>query len=302
MERRKFLTGMATVPFIMKTGLFEDKSTRPGTPSDSLSRVKMSVNAYSFNTMLRSGEMSFVDMMEFAADTGLDAVDMTGYYFSNYPSPPADSEIFEFKRKALQLGIDIPWTGVRNDFVNPDDEARKADRDLVRAWLKVSSKLGASIMRVFAGKDKPAEYSRVEAMSRLIDELKICAGYSQEEGVMIGLQHHNDFLYTSDEIIEVLQQVDSKWLGLILDVGSLHKGDSYMEMRKLAPYASYWFIKEHVYPNGEKTPVNMKKIAEIIKGSNYRGYVSFESLSEGDPKEIVTAMVKDFRIAFQAMS
>jgi len=92
--------------------------------------------------------------------------------------------------------------------------------------------------------------------------------------------------------------VDSKWLGLILDVGSLRKGDSYKEIQKLAPYATYWFIKEHVYPNGEKTTVDMRKIANILIESNYRGYVSFESLSEGDPKEIVVDMVADFRSAY----
>lgn len=297
-KRRTFLSGLAIAPIVFKAGLFKDETGKPAQFSGLSSRVQCSVNAYSFNTLLRSGEMTFFDMLEFASSIGLDAVDMTGYYFSSYPSVPDNNELFEYKRRALQLGIDIPWTGVRNDFVNPDDDARKADRELVRAWLKVSSKLGASIMRIFAGKDKPDEYSRKEAKDRLVNELKICSGYAQDEGVVLGLQHHNDFLYTSDEIIEVLNRVDSKWLGLILDVGSLRIGNSYDEIRKLAPYANYWFIKEHVYPYGVKTPVDMNKIANILKETNYTGYVSFESLSEGDPKVIVSGMAEDFRNAY----
>jgi sugar phosphate isomerase/epimerase len=90
--------------------------------------------------------------------------------------------------------------------------------------------------------------------------------------------------------------VDSEWLGLILDIGSL-RSDTYAEIEKLAPYANYWFIKEYVYPNGTKTKVDMKKIANILATNGYQGYVSFESLSDGDPKELVAQMFHDFKTA-----
>jgi len=45
----------------------------------SFASIQCSVNAYSFNTQLRSGEMDVEDLMEFAAYIGLDAVDLTGY-------------------------------------------------------------------------------------------------------------------------------------------------------------------------------------------------------------------------------
>jgi len=78
-------------------------------------RLQYSVNAYTFNSLLRSGEMTFFDMMEFAATIGLNAVDLTGYYFSDYPNIPADKTLFQLKKKALQLGLNISWTGVRNN-------------------------------------------------------------------------------------------------------------------------------------------------------------------------------------------
>jgi sugar phosphate isomerase/epimerase len=294
MKRRNFLGSVALAPFafgIPRTALSEKE---PGSVMNK-PRVQFSINAYSFNSMLRSGEMTFFDMMEFAADLGMDAVDLTGYYFSNYPQIPPDSELYELKRKALELGLDIPWTGVRNDFVTPDADKRKADRELIHNWLKVSSKLGAGIMRIFTGKDKPEVYSRKIAKDRLIDELRIVVEYAEDSGVILGLQHHNDFLYTAEEIIEVLEKVDSPWLGLILDTGSLHASDPYEEMKMLAPLANYWFVKEHVYPDGKKTPVNMQKIADIIKEDGYQGYVSFETLTEGDSKEALERMVGLFR-------
>ena len=42
----------------------------------------------------------------------------------------------------------------------------------------------------------------------------------------------------------------------------------------------------------------MLKMASLIKRHNFRGYVSFESLSDGDPKEIIKDMVYDFKREF----
>jgi sugar phosphate isomerase/epimerase len=84
--------------------------------------------------------------MEFIASIGLNAVDLTGHFFRSYPEIPQNSDLFRLKRRALELGLNISWTDVRNDFVNPDPDLRKADRDLIRKWLTVLSKLGATII------------------------------------------------------------------------------------------------------------------------------------------------------------
>ncbi len=297
-KRRQLLGVLASTPFLINaTNL---NWAQNGTIVHT-GRLQYSVNAYSFNSMLRSGEMTFYDMMEFAADIGLNAVDLTGYYFPSYPEPPKNDELFQIKRRALELGLNISWTGVRNDFVNPDAESRKADRDMIRQWLMVSSKLGASILRIFAGTHGHDGYTKEEVKDWLVEEFRTCAGYAEEIGVLIGLQHHNNFLYRSDEVIDILKRVNSDWFGLILDVGSLHAKNPYHEIQKLAPFANYWFIKEYVYPNGSKTPIDMKKIASILKHEGYQGYISFESLSDGDPKQIISSMFDSFRNEFEKL-
>jgi sugar phosphate isomerase/epimerase len=293
--RRKLLKGLGVFPFMLCTNNMSVNAR----PKPDAHRIRYSVNAYSFNTMLRNGQMTFSDMMDFAAGIGLDAVDLTGYYFANYPEVPSDAELFQLKRKALKLGLDISWTGIRNDFATPDTDARKADLLLIRNWLTASSKLGAPIMRIFAGTNKHESFSREAVKEWMVEEFKICAKYGAETGVLPALQHHNDFLFTSDEVIEILNRVDSDWLGLILDVGSLRRHDPYSEISKLLPYADYIFIKEFVYINGQATPIDMNRMAAVLHASDYSGYVSFESLSDGDPKEIVTTMFRDFKTAFE---
>ena len=52
------------------------------------SAVKTSLNAFSFAKKLNGGEMSLIQLVDYCADNGFDAVDLTGYYFPitlNYP-------------------------------------------------------------------------------------------------------------------------------------------------------------------------------------------------------------------------
>ena len=259
-------------------------------------RLQYSVNAYSFNDEFRSGQMDLFDMMEFAADIGLNAVDLTAYYFSPYPKLPKNPEIFALKKRALELGLNISWTGVRNNFVTADLEARKRDLKMIKDWLDISSTIGSSILRIFTGRNQPEGYTKEQVKTWLVDAFKDCAQYGAEVGVIAALQNHNEFLFTADEVIDIIERVDSEWFGLILDISGLRTtNDPYAEAEKLAPYANYWFIKEHVYHNQVKIPTDMKLMATMIKRHDFRGYLSFESLSDGNPKKIIKKMLAEFK-------
>ncbi len=249
-------------------------------------KLKLSLNAYSFNDKLRKGEMDLFDLLDFCAEQGFDGVDATGYYFPGYPEVPEDNYIFEFKRKASILGIDISATGIRNDFSNPDIDQRKADIQLIENWIKAASKMGAPLIRVFAGKNIPQDISKKKVINWIIEDLKQCVAIGKENGVMIALQNHNDFIKNSDEVIEIMDGVDSKWFGLQLDIGSFGERDPYLEIQKVAQYAITWQIKEMVIINGQKVPTDYKKVVDIIKDADYRGYLPLETLGEGSEKRI----------------
>lgn len=299
-KRRSVLRSIALAPLVLSSGSILSNTLLDNSLSEikSSARVKFSVNAFTFNKQLRSGSMDFYDMMNFAAELGLDAVDLTGYYFSTYPNIPDDNTIFKLKKRALELGLNITWTGVRNSFITPNKASRVSDIQLIKDWLEVSSKLGASIMRVFPGFGKHKGATRDEVKNWMVEDFKECAIYAEKTGVLLGMQHHNEFLYKADEVLDILKRVDSEWFGLILDIGSVRRGNPYEEISKLAPYANYWFLKELVYVNEIPEQVNMEKIAPILKQNNYQGYISFESLTKGDPKEIVTRMFNDFKNAY----
>jgi len=54
-------------------------------------KLKLGLNAYSFDRPLREGSMTLADAVLFCAQHGVDALDPTGYYFPGYPKVPADT-------------------------------------------------------------------------------------------------------------------------------------------------------------------------------------------------------------------
>ena len=259
------------------------------------SKIKFSLNAYSFNRPLRDGTMTIHDLLEFCFQCNLDALDLTAYYFPGYPAVPPDRLIFDIKRKAFLNGLEISGTGIRNDFTEPDPDKRKADIILIRNWVTCAAKLGAPVIRVFAGKQSPEGFTREQIMTWLVKELRTCADYGSRFGIVVAIQNHNDFIRNADDVLEIIHMVNSDWFGLVLDIGSFRSGDPYEQIARLAPHAVNWQIKENVYMNGVEHKVDLKIISEILKESGYRGYIPIETLGEGDPHQKVIRFLDEVR-------
>lgn len=262
------------------------------------SRIKIGLNAYSFNKPLMAGKMNVHDVIDYCAKQNIDGVDMTGYYFPGYPNVPKDDLIFSLKRHAFLNGVTITGTGVRNDFALTDASSRRGHIQLVKDWVDVAAKLGSDMVRVFAGKELPKGYKFDQVLDWMIPAFQECAEYGKKNGVIIGLQHHDDFLKTADETIRVVKMVNSDWFSVILDVGSLRQGDPYAEIEKLLPYASNWQIKEHVWYGTKKVDIDLPRIRAIIDKVGYRGFTPIEALGEGDPAEVVATFLHKVRKAF----
>src|SRR5262249_54957029 len=100
---------------------------------------------------------------------------------------------------AFQLGVDISGTGVRNDFATPDNDKRAADVKHVKEWIEVAARLGAPVLRVFAGPE-PKERKWDEVAEWLVEDLNKCVEHAEKYGVLIGIQNHWDFLKTSEQV------------------------------------------------------------------------------------------------------
>ena len=286
-NRRSFLKAVtAGIPLVATTAA-SPIITNAGVAPKKPDAVRLSCNLYSFNEPLVNKTMTLEQVLTFCADTGFAAVDPTAYYFPGYPTLPEDSYTYLIKRKAFRLGLDISGTGVRNDFTLPDPTRRKAEIELVRQWIGFAAKLGAPVLRIFAGKNVPAGHSRPEVTNWVVDAIGDCADYAAIQGVMLVLQNHADFIETADHILDIMKQVNSEWLAVNLDIGSFKIGDPYAEIAKVAPLAATWQLKENLFVNGQETETDLNRIVRIVRESGYKGYLPIETLGKGDPRQKV---------------
>src|ERR1700681_540161 len=131
LPRRNFLTRFLSLTAAAAAVAPASVNREPGV------KLKLALNAYSFDKPLRAGSMTLVDVVDFCAQHRVDALDATGYYFPGYPKVPPDDYIYNLKKTAFLNGVQISGTGVRNDFSVPDTAARNSDVRMVKDWIEV---------------------------------------------------------------------------------------------------------------------------------------------------------------------
>lgn len=256
---------------------------------------KLSCNLFSFNQPLMRGAMTLETVMEYCASLGFDAVDLTAYYFPGYPELPRPGYLQKIKKLAFLQGLDISGTGIRNDFTLSEARQRQQNLDLVRQWCGAAALLGAPVLRLFSGKGVAEGFRRETVRDWVVSSLQKSCGFAEEQGIIIGLQNHADFIQTAAQLLDVVERVNSEWLGINLDIGSFNSADPYAEIAQCAPYAVTWQIKENIKPIGRETKTDLRKIVQILKDVGYRGYLPLETLGEGNPKEKVQKFLEEVR-------
>jgi sugar phosphate isomerase/epimerase len=275
-----------------------------------VSHIKLALNAFSFNDALvakgtpEKPAFTLFDLLDWCAVQNIEALDITAYYIPTYPEVPSDEYIYELKRKAFKLGIDISGTGIRNNFASPDPAVRAADVERAKKWIIFAEKLGAPVIRLFAGEiPKGYENKWDEVAGWMIECYKECAAFGAQHGVIIGIQNHGDMLQTADQCIKVAKAVDSKWAGIILDTGNFKVADPYADIAAVIPYTVNWQMKESVLGNTSEVKTDFTRMMKIIKKSGYRGCVPVETLKlvgkvkPYDPFVLVPQIMKELRAA-----
>lgn len=290
LDRRSFTRNMAMAGVAAAAFPITELKEKPASSGSGTNYLKISLNAFSFNDLLLAKKITIDDVLEFCAKLGIEGVDLTGYYFPGYPAAPSDEYIFHVKKKAFRLGIDLGCTGVRNDFTWADPAKRGEEKKLVKEWIEVAQKLGAPGVRIFAGTLSKENFAWEERAKWIVDDIRECADFGKEHGVMLAFQNHYDFVKTASEVEKILKMIDHEWVGLMLDIGSYRSPDPYKDISSTAGYAITWQMKEKVFINDTQVEADYEKIIDIVKKCGYRGYLPLETLGQGDPYKKVEAL------------
>jgi sugar phosphate isomerase/epimerase len=278
------------------------------------------LNAYSFleplNENIRDPAtgIDLFGVCDFCAEHDIEAVDLTGYFFPGYPRPPDDRYVARLKRHVHDLGLVVSGTGVKNDFATADRSVRAEGVRLTKEWIEVAARLGAPVVRVFAGPTGGAKDwrevanggTREDVEGWMADDLRACAEHGERFGVIVAVQNHGDFLASGPEHVSLLARVDHPWCGALVDTGKYLTADPYADIAMMVPHAVNWQIKETLGSSLKTPRTDYRRLARIIHAGRYRGFVPIETLAMGrkdyDPATEVLQALTALRKAIAELS
>ncbi len=150
--------------------------------------------------------------------------------------------------------------------------------------------IGANVMRVVGSslmfRHEP-HGPQVEALARMFkDAVKV----ARDHGVKLAVENHIDF--TADEILHLLELVDSEYFGLNFDTGNFLRllDDPVKGMEKLAPYTLATHVKDLMPDKNARptdwhffagVPVGMglidnQALAKMLHKANFKGFLAVE--------------------------
>jgi sugar phosphate isomerase/epimerase len=259
---------------------------RPGHP-----RFKLSLVAYSFRRYLTEKDpakkITVFDFVDYCADQGFSAAELTGYYF---PQPPTEEWLNTLKRHAYLRGVAVSGTATRSDFAQLDRAKLDEQIDSVKSWVRNAAVLGAPYLRVFAAHGEPMREAGNERAC--IAGLEECADYAGTKGIFLGLE--NDGGLSPDLILSIVRGVKSPWFGLNLDLQNFHTSDVYGDLARCAPYAVNVHFKRSIQPAGRPSMrADIPRMLRILSNANYQGYLAFEYEDDEDPYQAIPPWKKD---------
>ena len=299
-RRRELLSGTAALG--LGSAFAQNHTVRPTPP--------FAVSTYSY-WHFKGERYPIEKVIEEAARLGFDGVEILHRQMTD-ESPETLSRL---KRAAFLHGLSLAMFSIHQDFVSPwADERGQAIRQTLYG-IELAVKLGIPAVRINSGRwrtirlfddlmkvkgDEPPipGYTEGDAIQWCIDSIRSCMPAAEKAGVMLMLENHWGMTMKADNLLRIVDGVNSPWLGVNLDIGNF-PGDPYPEIEKLAPRAAIVHFKTY-FGGGEYYTLKLdyKRVAGILRKANFAGYISLEMEGKEAPETAVAKSLDIMREAF----
>jgi sugar phosphate isomerase/epimerase len=236
-----------------------------------LARLLPGCCAYSYNKELRQGAMTMEDFILKAVELKVVGVDMTLYYLKS-----TDSEYLNnLRHLAYKHCVAFSGAACGVSMVQADAARRAESVSLIKKWVDVTDRLGASHLRIFAG-ELPQGATIKEAVDWVVEAMKVACDYSGKKGITLGVEDHVGVTQNADLCVELMQRVNSPYAGINLDITNFiatPAQDAYAQIAACIPYATHIHIRDHFF---DRTAVDMDRVWKIFAQAGHQGFVSAE--------------------------
>jgi sugar phosphate isomerase/epimerase len=117
----------------------------------------------------------------------------------------------------------------------------------------------------------------------IVDDLSVLVVDAERLGIRLALENHGRHA-DADQILGIIQGVDSPWLGVCLDFGNFQPGRAEEDSERLAPFAIHAHAKSYAFDfRGEETTISYAHHLRVLKALGYDGVIAIEYEGDGDP-------------------
>jgi sugar phosphate isomerase/epimerase len=261
--------------------------------------MKVAMSSWSYHSVIGSGKMDQFDWLKHCKELGLDGVELLDIHFHSLEP----KYLKTLKQLIAGLGLEVPLCSVSNDFGKPGKKDRDADEKLVGRWIELAQFFDSPALRVFSGwpggRDKSRyETEKAKLWPEMIERLNRLAEKAGDAGLALALENHNHFGFarTAQDLLQIIEEVDSDWLFACLDTGDYlvdtAEVNGYKALEKVLPYAEVVRAKFYgLDDKGRDKKLDWEKIFKLLKKESYDGYLSIE-YEGGDAQNDVPAAAK----------
>ncbi len=200
----------------------------------------MKLGLYSITYMglwYRGEALTLPQMIAKAKEFGYDGIEIDGKRPHGNPLDWPKAKCTDLLQRANDAGLEIYAVAANNDFSNPVPEVREAQIAYVRELIRMTSDVGAPVLRVFLAwwgvtrHPQLATYDIAEGYWPIVhakftteeiwgwcrEALVECTGYAGDAGVTLALQNHKPLINDHNDLLRMVREVDSPHLKLCLD-------------------------------------------------------------------------------------
>lgn len=228
------------------------------------------------------------------AALGLRGIELVAHAPCWHANPKAsDEEIGRLKEMLAGKGLTIVAVSPATDYLKFTPEEQREQIEHTKANVALAVKLGAPVVRIFAGGAIPEGRTWDECVRVVADQLRECARYAEEHGVKLGVESHGKFGTDLNALAAIIERVDSPALGLTLDTANFFVNgvDPVEAARRLSGKIFHTHLKDaKKFPNGShkgtalgEGDVPIREVVEELKRQGYEGWFCIEYEGEEDP-------------------
>jgi sugar phosphate isomerase/epimerase len=191
--------------------------------------------------------------------------------------------------KVPAIGTGQAWGEEHLSFTSAERVVREAAVKRIRHQIELARRFDALVIIGLIRGVTPQGQERTKSLQNLVGSLRDCIATASTYGVRMALEplnrYETDLVHTVDEGIELIQEIGSPFLGLLLDTFHMNIEEASIEDSIIRAGKSIFHF--HVADSNRMYPgsghLNFASILQALRSAGYQGWISGEFMPIPDP-------------------